>query len=145
MQNLWRINAAYNTRKVSRSIVTILCKAIIVTSRGGSYTHVGLHATFKFGLMRKESYLKFAISGHSLALEDQFTWLTCYLPHYIFLQLVKVPLTLIFFYFGRKVKSSMDTNSKKTIKLFTSFHGFWSQKDKNLSFDRADRGLVPMT
>ena len=55
------------------------------------------------------------------------------------------PVTLIFFYFGRKVKSSMDTNLKKTIKLFTSIHGFCSQKDKNLSFDRADRGLVPMT
>ena len=58
--------------------------------------------------------------------------------------MMKVPVTLIFFYFWRKVKSSLDTNSKKTIELFTSFHGFWSQKDKNLSFDRADRGLVPM-
>ena len=38
----------------------------------------------------------------------------------------------------------MDTNSKKTIELFMSFHGFWSQKDKNLSFDRADRGLAPI-
>ena len=34
------------------------------------------------------------------------------------------PVNLIFFYFGRKVKSSMDANSKKTIKLFTSFQGF---------------------
>ena len=41
-----------------------------------------------------------------------------------FIQFLKVLVTLIFSYFGRKVKSSMDTNSKKTIKLFTPFHGF---------------------
>jgi len=64
---------------------------------------------------------------------------------YLLTKSIKVPVTLIFFYFWRKVKSSMDTNSKKIIELFTSFHGFWSQKDKSLSFDRADRGLVPMT
>ena len=42
------------------------------------------------------------------------------------LERLKVPVTLFFFlYFGRKVKSSMDTNlKKKTIKLFTSFHRF---------------------
>ena len=34
---------------------------------------------------------------------------------------------------------------KKTIELFTSFHGFYSQKDRKLSFDRGGGGLVPMT
>ena len=74
----------------------------------------------------------------SLNLSCEFNWIRC-TSH------IKVPVTLIFLYFWRKVKSSMDTNAKKTFELFTSFHGFWSQKDKNLSFDRADRGLVLMT
>jgi len=47
-------------------------------------------------------------------------------PEYICnLTQIKVPVTLIFFCFGQKVKSYMDTNlKKKTIKLLTSFHGF---------------------
>ena len=52
---------------------------------------------------------------------------------------------LFFSIFDEKLSHPWIQILKKTIELFTSFHRFWSQKDKNLSFDRADRGLVPMT
>ena len=41
---------------------------------------------------------------------------------------LKVPVTLIFFYFGRKVKSSMDTNSKKQLNFLRLSMGFDRKK-----------------
>ena len=43
---------------------------------------------------------------------------------------LKVPVTLIFFYFGRKVKSSMDTNSKKQLNFLRLSMGFDRKKIK---------------
>ena len=49
------------------------------------------------------------------------------------IEAIKVPVTRIF---DEKLSHPWMQIKKKTIELFTSLHG---------SFDRADRGLVPMT
>ena len=57
---------------------------------------------------------------------------------------IKVPVTLIFFIFDEKFSHPWIQIQKRQLNFLRLSMGF-DRKNKNLSFDRAYRGLVPMT